>query len=277
MKENTPTYWSAYSWKNMDNEQRHAVVKLLEEEYGPDFAHQAKFGNPYCKPAVGPGKLLSGKKDLENLDFYLERLLETIVGIRTLRPVKFCLPVVRKHAAVPSESLFCVYAVAEKEGKTLLESVHFSREDAEKQMARMDELMPLGQLGAKREVKPFDEEADDLFDVMEWDYDKSCYVPHSSFPIYTSKKKAIDRASHETRCSAAWVVKWETWKAAGCKTPEDYDYEKENVLKFDKKALLVTHADPNRSDCWHLCETSYWKKLADPEVDEKFMEFCSKL
>lgn len=275
MKENTPAYWSAYNWKKMDNKQRHAVVKLLEEEYGSDFAHQAKFGNPYCKPAVGPGKLLSGKKDLENLDFYLEDLLDTIVGIRTLRPVKFYLPVVRKHAAEPGESLFRVHLAIGNQ--SMVESIHFSKEDAEKQMTRMDELGNFSTVGAKREVKPFDKGKDSLFDVVIWDYDKFCYVPHPSFPIYTSKKKAIDRASHETRCSAAWVVKWETWKAAGCKKPEDYDYEKENILEFDKKALLVTHADPHRSDCWHLCETSYWKKLTSPEVDEKFIDFCSSL
>ena len=275
MKENTPTYWSAYSWKKMDNEQRHAVVKLLEEEYGPDFAHQAKFGNEYCKPAVGPGKLLSRKKDLKNLDFYLENLLETIVGIRTLRLVKFYLPVVRKHATEPGENLFCVHLVIG--GKSMVESIHFSREDAEKQMARMNELVNFSVVGAKREVKPFDESKDSLFDVVIWDYDKSCYVPHPSFPIHNSKEKALDRASHETRCAAAYAIHWETWKAAGCKKPEYYDYEKENVLVFDKKALLASHADPHRSDCWHLCETSYWKKLVDPEVDEKFIDFCSGL
>ncbi len=275
MQENTHAHWSAYSWKKMDNEQRHKVVKLLEEEYGPDFAHQAKFGNEYCKPAVGPGKLLSGKKDLKNLDFYLERLLETIVGIRTLRPVKFYLPVVRKHAVVPSESLFCVHLVVGS--KSMIESVHFSREDAEKQMAKMDELVNFSAVGAKREVKPFDESKDCLFDVVIWDYDKSCYVPHPSFPVHTSREKAIDRASHETRCTAAWTIKWETWKAAGCKKPEDYDYEKENVLTFDKKTMLVSHADPNCSDCWHFSETSYWKKLVDPEVDVAFLNFCSKL
>lgn len=276
MKENTPTHWSAYSWKKMDNEQRHKVVKLLEEEYGPDFAHQAKFGNPYCKPAVDSGKLLSRKKDLENLDSYLEDLLETIIGIRTLRPIKFYLPVVRKHIAKPGEkNLFCVHLVAG--GKSMLESVHFSREDAEKQMSRMDKLIPLERLGGKREVTLFDEAIDDLFDVLTWDYDKACYVPHPSFPIHTSKEKALDRAFHETRCEAAYVVQWNTWDAAGCKKPEDYDYEKENVLTFDKRALLTTHADPHCSNCWHLCETSYWKKLVDPKVDAKFMAFCSSL
>ena len=277
MKENRPTHWSAYSWKKMDNEQRHKVVKLLEEEYGPDFAHQAKFGNEYCKPAVGPGKLLSRKKDLENLNFYLENILETIVGIRTLRPVKFYFPVVRKHAAEPGEtkSLFCVHLVVG--GKSMLESIHFSREDAEKQMARMDELVNFSVVGVKREVKPFDESKDSLFDVVIWDYDKSCYVPHPSFPIHTSREKAIDRASREIRCAAAYAVRWETWKTAGYKKLEDYDYEKENVLVFDKKTLLVSRADPRCSDCWNLCKTSYWKKLVDPKVDEKFMEFCSSL
>lgn len=277
MKENRPTHWSAYSWKKMDNEQRHKVVKLLEEEYGPDFAHQAKFGNEYCKPAVGPGKLLSRKKDLENLNFYLENILETIVGIRTLRPVKFYFPVVRKHAAEPGEtkSLFCVHLVVG--GKSMLESIHFSREDAEKQMARMDELVNFSVVGVKREVKLFDESKDSLFDVVIWDYDKSYYVPHPSFPIHTSREKAIDRASRETRCAAAYAVRWETWKAAGYKKLEDYDYEKENVLVFDKKTLLVSRADPRCSDCWNLCKTSYWKKLVDPKVDEKFMEFCSSL
>lgn len=279
MKCNPKSAWSAYSWSKMDNRQRHEVVKLLEQEYGSDFAHAAHFGNRYSKPAVGAGKLLSKKKDLtkDALDFYLESLLNTIVGIRSLIPTDIHLPVVRKSKP-SNDTKFGVYLVVPN-GKSMVESIHFSEEDALAQMKRMNKCLSFSSLGAKREVRELSKtEASSTYDVLEWDYVKGKYVPHREFPIHLTKKSAIDRASHDTRCIAAWSIQWKTWKAAKCKAPEEYDYfEKENVLHFDKKALLKGHANPLRSDCWNLSETPYWKKLTSSAVDEKFLDFCSKL
>ena len=279
MKCNPKSAWSAYSWSKMDNSQRHEVVKLLEQEYGSDFAHAAHFGNRYSKPAVGAGKLLSKKKDLtkDALDFYLESLLDTIVKIRSLVPIDVHLDVVRKSK--PSDGTkFGVYLVAPN-GKSMVESIHFSEGDALAQMKRLDKHLNFSSLGAKREVRKLSKaEASSTYDVLIWDYDKDKYVPHPEFPIHLTRESAIDRASHDTRCGAAWSIQWETWKAAKCKAPEEYDYfEKENVLHFDKKALLKGHANPRRSDCWNLSETPYWNKLTSSAVDEKFLDFCSKL
>lgn len=283
MKRNTlNAYYAAYSWSKMDNEQRRRVVKLFEAEYGPDFMHRAKFGNEYNKPVVGAGKLLSRKKDLskDSLGFYPDNVLDTMVRIRSMVPIDLRLPVVRKSR--PSEKpTFGVYLVVSNGAKTesMVESIHSTKEDAERQMASMNKILNLSAYGGKREIRQMDSaSAKRTYDVLVWDYDKREYVPHREFPIHESKASAIDRAAHETRCTAAFFIQWETWNAAGCKAPEKYDYfEKENILHFDKSALLKGHANPHCSDCWRLRETPYWKKLTDPDVDEAFLDFCSKL
>jgi hypothetical protein len=275
-------YFAAYSWSKMNNEQRRQVVKLFEAEYGPDFMHKAKFSNEYNKPVVGAGKLLSKKKDLskDSLGFYPDNILDTMVRIRSLVPIDIRLPVVRKSK--PSEKpTFGVYLIVTNGAKTasMVESIHSTKEDAERQMAEMNEVLSFRSLDAKREVRLMDNASSKrTYDVMVWDYDKREYVPHREFPIHESKASAIDRASHDTRFMAAFFIQWDTWNAAGCKAPEKYDYfEKENVLRFGKDALLKGHANPRCSDCWHLCETPYWKKLTDPNVDEAFLDFCDKL
>ena len=264
----------------MNNVQRHAVVKFFEEEYGPDFAHRAKFGNKYSKPAVKTGRLLSSKKDLtkDALDFYLETMLSTMVRIRSLVPIDYRLPVVRKSAPEQNQ-LFSVCMINEKTGKSCVESMHFTEKDAKRQKATMDKLFDLSGIGGKREVRPVDNATSKrTYDVLVWDYKKRRYIPHPEFPVHETLERAIDCASHDVRCAAAYCIQWETWKAANCKAPEEYDYfEKENVLRFDKKALLKGHASPRCSDCWNLSETPYWEKLTDPNVDETFLDFCSKL
>lgn len=244
--------------------------------------HKAKFGNEYNKPVVGVGKLLSEKKDLSKdaLGFYPDDVLDTMVRIRSMTPIDVRLPVVRKSK--PSEKpTFGVYVTVSNGSKraSMTESIHFTKEDAERQMAEMNKMLSFGLPGAKREIRQIDNASSkQTYDVVVWDYEKREYVPHREFPIHESKTAAINRAAHDTRFIASFFINWETWNAAGCKAPEKYDYfEKENILHFDKSALLKGHADPNRSDCWCLCKTPYWKKLTDPNVDEAFLDFCGRL
>ena len=276
MKRNTlNASYTAYSWSKMDNAQRHEVVKLLEREYGPDFAHKAKFGNQYCRPAVGVGKLLSKKKDLTKnaIDYYLNNLLNHIVTIRALVPLDLHLPIVRRsHNAVAPK--FGVYAVNPANGQSFAEVIFDTKEDAEKNKARRDELIDLSKIGGVREVREVDASAVEMYDVLEWNYEKQKYELSKEFPTHKDKKSAINRASCDTRMVAALCIQWEVWKSAGHKAPEDYDYfEKENVLHFDKKDFLRS---PVCYD-YNLKETPYWNKLNVPEVDEAFLDFCSKL
>ena len=259
----------------MDNAQRHEVVKLFEREYGPDFAHKAKFGNQYCRPAVGVGKLLSKKKDLtkDAIDYYLNELLDHIVTIRALVPLDLHLPTVRisHNAGAPK---FGVYAVNPANGQSFAEVIFDTKEDAEKDKARRDELIDLSKIGGVREVRKVDASAVETYDVLEWNYEKQKYELSREFPTHKDKKSAINRASCDTRMVAALCIQWEVWKSAGHKAPEDYDYfEKENILHFDKKDFLCS---PVCYD-YNLKETSYWNKLNVPEVDEAFLDFCGKL
>ena len=276
MKRNTlNASYTAYSWSKMDNAQRHEVVKLFEREYGPDFAHKAKFGNQYCRPAVGVGKLLSKKKDLtkDAIDYYLNKLLDHIVTIRALVPLDLHLPTVRisHNAGAPK---FGVYAVNPANGQSFAEVIFDTKEDAEKDKARRDELIDLSKIGGVREVREVDASAVETYDVLEWNYEKQKYELSREFPTHKDKKSAINRASCDTRMVAALCIQWEVWKSAGHKAPEDYDYfEKENILHFDKKDFLRS---PVCYD-YNLKETSYWNKLNVPEVDEAFLDFCSKL
>ena len=276
MKRNTlNASYTAYSWSKMDNAQRHEVVKLFEREYGPDFAHKAKFGNQYCRPAVGVGKLLSKKKDLakDAIDYYLNELLDHIVTIRALVPLDLHLPTVRRshNAGAPK---FGVYAVNPANGQSFAEVIFDTKEDAEKDKARRDELIDLSKIGGVREVREVDASAVETYDVLEWNYEKQKYELSREFPTHKDKKSAINRASCDTRMVAALCIQWEVWKSAGHKAPEDYDYfEKENILHFDKKDFLRS---PVCYD-YNLKETSYWNKLNVPEVDEAFLDFCSKL
>lgn len=276
MKRNTlDAYYAAYSWSKMDNAQRHEVVKLLEQEYGSDFAHKAKFGNQYCKPAVGVGKLLSKKKDLtkDAIGYYLNDLLDRIVTIRALVPLDLHLPVVRRSHNVGAPK-FGVYAVNPSNGQSFAEVIFDTKEDAEKDKARRDELIDLSKIGGIREIREVDASAVEMYDVLEWNCEKQKYELSKEFPTHKDKKSAIDRASHNTRMVAAFCIQWEAWKSAGHKAPEDYDYfEKENILHFDKKDFLCS---PVCYD-YHLKETPYWSKLNVPEVDEAFLDFCSKL
>lgn len=276
MKRNTQdAYYAAYSWSKMDNAQRHEVVRLLEREYGPDFAHKAKFGNQYCRPAVGVGKLLSKKKDLTEgaIDYYLNDLLDRIVKIRALVPLDLHLPVVRRSHSAGTPK-FGVYAVNPSNGQSFAEVIFDTREDAEKDKARRDELIDLSKIGGVREVREVDAGAADMYDVLEWDCERRKYGLSKEFPTHKDKKSAIDRASHNTRMVAAFCIQWEAWKSAGHKAPEDYDYfEKENVLHFDKKDFLCS---PVCYD-YNLKETPYWGKLYVPEVDETFLGFCAGL
>ena len=276
MKRNTlNASYTAYSWSKMDNAQRHEVVKLFEREYGPDFAHKAKFGNQYCRPAVGVGKLLSKKKDLtkDAIDYYLNELLDHIVTIRALVPLDLHLPTVRisHNAGAPK---FGVYAVNPTNRQSFAEVIFDTKEDAEKDKARRDELIDLSKIGGVREVREVDASVVETYDVLEWNYEKQKYELSREFPTHKDKKSAINRASCDTRMVAALCIQWEVWKSAGHKAPEDYDYfEKENILHFDKKDFLRS---PVCYD-YNLKETSYWNKLNVPEVDEAFLDFCSKL
>ena len=276
MKCNTlNAFYTAYSWSKMDNAQRHEVVKLLEREYGPDFAHKAKFGNQYCRPAVGVGKLLSKKKDLTKnaIDYYLNDLLNHIVTIRALVPLDLHLPTVRRSHSVGVPK-FGVYAVNPANGQSFAEVIFDTKEDAEKDKTRRDELIDLSKIGGVREVREVDASAVEMYDVLEWNYEKQKYELSKEFPTHKDKKSAINRVSCDTRMVAALCIQWEVWKSAGHKAPEDYDYfEKENVLHFDKKDFLRS---PVCYD-YNLKETSYWNKLNVPEVDEAFLDFCSKL
>lgn len=272
MKRNTPdAYYAAYSWSKMDNEQRREIVKLFEKDYGADFAHRADFGNQYNKPAVGPGKLLSKKRNLTGLDYYLDKLLETMVTIRSLVPVDFRLPTVRKGAA--SSARFGVYMVNPANGKSFAEALFDAKDAAERHKAEMDRLLDLSRVGGFREVRPAESRAE-TYDVFVYDYEKREYVPHPDFPKHDSLEKAVGRASHEARVNIAFFVQWPVWKSAGHKAPEDYDYfEKENVLRIQKKDFLLSPACEN----YDLEKTPYWKKLADPEVDQGFLDFCAAL
>ena len=276
MKRNTlNASYTAYNWSKMDNAQRHEVVKLFEREYGPDFAHKAKFGNQYCRPAVGVGKLLSKKKDLTKnaIDYYLNDLLNHIVTIRALVPLDLHLPTVRRSHSVGVPK-FGVYAVNPANGQSFAEVIFDTKEDAEKDKARRDELINLSKIGGVREVREVDASAVEMYDVLEWNYEKQKYELSKEFPTHKDKKSAINRASCDTRMVAALCIQWEVWKSAGHKAPEDYDYfEKENVLHFDKKDFLRS---PVCYD-YNLKETPYWNKLNVPEVDEAFLDFCSKL
>ena len=276
MKRNTlNASYTAYSWSKMDNAQRHEVVKLFEREYGPDFAHKAKFGNQYCRPAVGVGKLLSKKKDLtkDAIDYYLNELLDHIVTIRALVPLDLHLPTVRRSHSV-GVLKFGVYAVNPTNRQSFAEVIFDTKEDAEKDKARRDELIDLSKIGGVREVREVDASVVETYDVLEWNYEKQKYELSREFPTHKDKKSAINRASCDTRMVAALCIQWEVWKSAGHKAPEDYDYfEKENILHFDKKDFLRS---PVCYD-YNLKETSYWNKLNVPEVDEAFLDFCSKL
>ena len=276
MKRNTlNASYTAYNWSKMDNAQRHEVVKLFEREYGPDFAHKAKFGNQYCRPAVGVGKLLSKKKDLTKnaIDYYLNDLLNYIVTIRALVPLDLHLPTVRRSHSVGVPK-FGVYAVNPANGQSFAEVIFDTKEDAEKDKTRRDELIDLSKIGGVREVREVDASAVEMYDVLEWNYEKQKYELSKEFPTHKDKKSAINRASCDTRMVAALCIQWEVWKSTGHKAPEDYDYfEKENVLHFDKKDFLRS---PVCYD-YNLKETPYWNKLNVPEVDEAFLDFCSKL
>ena len=276
MKRNTlNASYTAYNWSKMDNAQRHEVVKLFEREYGPDFAHKAKFGNQYCRPAVGVGKLLSKKKDLTKnaIDYYLNDLLNYIVTIRALVPLDLHLPSVRRSHSVGVPK-FGVYAVNPANGQSFAEVIFDTKEDAEKDKTRRDELIDLSKIGGVREVREVDASAVEMYDVLEWNYEKQKYELSKEFPTHKDKKSAINRASCDTRMVAALCIQWEVWKSTGHKAPEDYDYfEKENVLHFDKKDFLRS---PVCYD-YNLKETPYWNKLNVPEVDEAFLDFCSKL
>lgn len=281
MKRNTPNECiSAYSWQNMDNKQRHAVVKYLEEEYGSRFAHEAHFGNQYCKPAVKDSQLLSSKKNLtkDSIDFYLETMMSSIVAIKTFVPIALRLPIVKENKDCVGETRYAVYGINKSEpNRRFAEAIHFSEKAANETKDRLDKIIDLKKLGGYREVSKYVCKKP-MYEVLVWKEEDQAYIPHYEFPIYEEKKYAVDRAAHDTRFIAAFFMKWETWKEAGYKAPEEFDYfEKENILNFDKKALLAGHASPNCSDNWNIAETSYWKKLINPEIDKKFLEFCSKL
>ena len=168
MKRNTlDAYYAAYNWSKMDNAQRHEVVKLLEREYGPDFAHKAKFGNQSSKPAVGVGELLSKKKDLtkDAIDYYLDALLDHIVTIRALVPLDLHLPVVRRSQSTGTPK-FGVYAVNPANGQSFAEVIFDTKEVAEKDKARRDKLIDLSKIGGIREVREVDAGAVEMYDVL---------------------------------------------------------------------------------------------------------------
>lgn len=277
MKENSSDHKCAFEWNNLNNDQRHKLVKKLEDDYGADFGHQAKWNNEYCTPPVKAGALLSKKHDLMNLGFYPDNMMSTIVSIRSARDLVVHAPkVVEKTLA--ADTKMCWVGVF---GDDKIGTLFYSKSKAKKIADEDNELFSnvhdtLGEdlFGVPAEiVMPA---GSTIYELQMYDYDKEAYVVHPQWNAFKDKKSAIERAAHEMRFLAAFFIQWDTWKDAGLKAPESYDFLKENVFTFTKAQLLKSMASKRLSSCWTLCKTSYWKKLTNPKVDTKFIEWCKE-
>lgn len=96
-----------------------------------------------------------------------------------------------------------------------------------------------------------------------WELDKE-------WPAFKTLESAQDRASHNLRFTAAFFFQWETWKDAGYKKPEDYDFTQELTFKFTKAQLMKGMF----LDCHGLEEMPFYKKVTKPEVNVEFIEWC---
>jgi hypothetical protein len=110
--------------------------------------------------------------------------------------------------------------------------------------------------------------------LYDWNSSTEAYELSKDYPVFLSKKLAIDRASHDLRMNAALYIQWEVWKDAGYKPPESYDFTQANTFKFTKENLLKF--DKCLSQSRHLKKTKYTNKIFSNKVDDKFIAWCEK-
>ena len=279
MKENNSSCKCAIGWRNLDNEQRRKLIKKLEDDYGADFGHQAKWNNEYSKPPVKVGSLLSKKRNLDkdSLGFYANEMLETIGSSRSIRDFTIYAPKVVEKTLDADMKMFWVGFWGDDNVGTLYYFKDKAQEITDKNNKLFSEVCTVigkNMFGCPKEIDI--PAGSTIYELQMYDYDRGEYVTHPQWNAFKDKKGAIDRAAHELRFMVAFYAKWETWKDAGLKDPESYDFLKENVFTFTKAQILNSMANERSSDCWNLCKTSYWKKLKDPKVDTEFIEWCKE-
>jgi hypothetical protein len=279
MKPNGIYYKCAFTWNELNDTQRKKVIQKFEEDYGDDFVEKAQYGNEYCAPLVKAGKKLSSKRKFgkDDLGYYCNEYLSYIFQIRTMHECVLHAEIVKKETNDKDMTLFCTGIIAPN-GEEMIEQSFFTKKEADNAVEEFNNIVgeKAKSIGLIKQVIKKTYKAGELtyWKLYEWNYDTEAYELSKDYPIFLSKKLAIDRASHDLRMNAALYIQWEVWKDVGYKPPESYDFTQANIFKFTKENLLKF--DKCLSQSRHLKKTKYANKVFSNEVDDEFIAWCEK-
>jgi hypothetical protein len=185
--------------------------------------------------------------------------------------------IVKKETNDKDMTLYCTGIIAPN-GEEMIEQSFFTQKEAENAVEEFNNIVgeKAKSIGLIKQVIKKTYKAGELtyWKLYEWNSDAEAYELSKDYPIFLSKKLAIDRASHDLRMNAALYIQWEVWKDAGYKPPESYDFTQANTFKFTKENLLKF--DKCLSQSRHLKKTKYVNKIFSNKVDDKFIAWCEK-
>ena len=279
MKANGTFYKCAFNWKKLNDAQRKKVIQRFEEDYGDDFAAKAHYGNQYCTPPVKAGKKLSSKRKFSegDLGYYCNDYLSYIFNIRTMHECVLHAEIVKKETNDKDMTLYCTGIIA-PDGEEIIEQSFFTEKEAENAVEEFNDIVgeKAKSVGFVKKVIEKTYKAGELtyWKLYCWNPDTEAYEVSKKYPVFLSRKLAIDRVAHDLRMSAAICIQWEVWKDAGYAAPESYDFTQANTFKFTKKNMLVFEKLTSQS--YHLHETSYANKVLSDKTDDEFIAWCEK-
>lgn len=279
MKANGIFYKCAFNWGKLNDTQRKKVIQRFEEDYGDDFAAKADYGNRGCTPPVKAGKKLSSKRKFSknDLGYYCNEYLSYIFNIRTMHDCVLHAEIVKEETNDKDMTLYCT-GIITSDGKEIIEQSFFTEKEAENAVKEFNNIVgeEAKSIGIVKQVIKKTYKVSELtyWKLYEWNLDSETYEVSKHYPIFLNKKLAIDRASHDLRMNAAYVIQWEVWKDAGYLSPESYDFTKENTFKFTKKNMLMF--EKVLTESYYLKKTKYADKVFSNEVDNEFIAWCEK-
>ena len=280
MKPNGTYYKCAFTWDKLNNVQRKKVIQKFEEDYGDDFAAKAHYGNRYCAPPVKAGKKLSSKHKFgeDDLGYYCNDYLSCIFNIKTMHECILHAEIVKKETNNKDRTLYCTGIIA-PDGEEIIEQSFFTNEDAENAVEKFNDIVgeKVKSIGFVKQVIKKTYKAGELnyWKLYDWNTDTEAYEVSKNYPVFLSKKLAIDRAYHDLRMSVALCIHWEVWKDAGYKPPKSYDFTEANTFKFTKKNMLMFEKY-HLSQLYDLEKTKYADKVFSNKVDDEFIAWCKR-
>lgn len=225
------------------------------------------------------GKKLSSKRKFgeDDLGYYCNNYLLYIFQIRTMHECVLHVKTVKKETNDKDMTLYCTGIIA-PDGEEVIKQSFFTKEEAENAVKEFNSIVgeKAKSIGFVKRVIKKTYKADErtYWKLYEWNPDTEAYEVSKDYPVFLSRKLAIDRASHDLRMNAAFCIQWEVWKDAGYKSLESYDFTKANTFKFTKKNMLVF--EKYLSPSYDLKKTKYADKILLNEVDDEFIAWCEK-